>query len=156
MQLLQHRSFNIKQPLRVLIFILASTFISQRSSAQTGKTILHLEEAQQACLDSGVYMLGCSRKFYFQMDSLLNVVYINLRSNLDSSKKARLKKEQRSWLVKRDAHFKKTLAEFKRKNPGRSEETAQDDAMFMYESNAEFVKGRVLTLIGWLQLSFHQ
>ena len=119
--------------------------------AQTAKTIVRLEEAEQACLDSGVYMLGCSKKFYLQMDSLLNVVYLQLRSTLNNTQKDSLRKEQRLWLIKRDAFFKKTLAGFKKKNPGRSEDTAQDDAMFMYQYNSEFVKKRILDLMGRLK-----
>jgi uncharacterized protein YecT (DUF1311 family) len=131
----------------LFISIVAATFISINLHAQNGKTIVRIEEAEQACLDSGVNMLGCAKKFYFQMDSLLNVVYSNLRLTLDSSQKAVLKKEQQLWLIKRDAYFKKTFAVFKKKNPDRWEDTAQDDAMLMYESNSEFVKNRILYLM---------
>lgn len=130
------------------ILLFTSVVFSESGYGQTGKTIIRLQEAEQACLDSGVNMLGCTRNFYSQMDSLLNVVYKNLRGTLESSQKSLLKKEQKLWLQKRDAYFKKTLSEFKKKNPNRTEGTAQDDAMYMYESNAEFVKNRILNLLG--------
>jgi len=133
--------------LLLYISVVAAAFIPVNSPAQNGKTIVRMEEAEQACLDSGVYMPGCAKKFYFQMDSLLNIVYTELRLTLDSSQKVALKKEQKLWLIKRDTYFKKALAGFKKKNPGRSEDTAQDDAMLMYESNAEFVKNRILYLM---------
>lgn len=96
-------------------------------------------------------MFGCAKKFYFQMDSMLNVIYFKLRSTLDTSKQTGLKKEQKLWLAKRDTYFKKTFSEFKKKNPNNSPYGsawgAQDDAMFMYNDNAEFIKSRVLILL---------
>ena len=140
--------------LRPIIPLLISLFVYSASSAQTGKTIERLESAEQNCLDSGTNMIGCAQTFYFQMDSLLNVVYTQLRSSLDSSQKSALKKDQKVWLAKRSLFFKKTLNTFKKKNPDKSPYGlaigAQDDAMIMCDDNAEFVKNRVLILLGRL------
>jgi len=89
--------------LLLFIFISVSLLVSKSLQAQNAKTIVRLQEAEQACLDSGVYMLGCAKKFYLQMDSLLNVVYLQLRSTLNSAQKDSLRKQQRLWLIKRDA-----------------------------------------------------
>ena len=134
------------------IFIFTFLFcISLTGIAQTEKTIDSLETQYQNCLDKGEYMFGCTKKFYSQIDSMLNVVYFKLRSTLDTTQKAKLKIEQKAWLIKRDTYFKKTLKEFKTKNPDNSPYGsafgAQDDAMFMYDDNAKFVKDRILTLI---------
>lgn len=116
------------------------------------KTIDSLEEAHQRCLDTVQYsMLHCEKAFYFQIDSLLNVVYRRLYNSLNTPQKAVLKKEQRLWLVSRDTYFKKTLKTFKDKNPDAlpygSAFGAQDDAMFMYADNSAFVEDRVIELM---------
>jgi uncharacterized protein YecT (DUF1311 family) len=119
--------------------------------SQTAKTIDSLEDQYQSCLDKGGYMLGCSKTFYAQMDSMLNVAYFKLRSTLDTTKQAALKQEQKLWLAKRDAYFRKTLKKFKDNHPDispyGSATGARDDAMFMHDDNAEFVETRVLELL---------
>ena len=61
-------------------------------------------------------MLNCSRAYYSQMDSLLNVVYNNIRRPLDLAEKSALKQEQIKWLHKRDAYFKKIDKEYAEEN----------------------------------------
>ncbi len=137
-----------------LKFILNFSFfccIFLSGNAQAEKIINRLETQYQSCLDKGEYMLGCTKNFYFQMDSMLNVVYLKLHSTLSTSQKAKLKIEQKAWLLKRDIYFKMTLKEFETKNqdisPSGPAFGAQNDAMFMYDDNAKFVKDRVLVLI---------
>jgi uncharacterized protein YecT (DUF1311 family) len=137
--------------LKFIIFLTLLLAISSTGLTQTANTIDSLENQYQGCLDQGDYMFGCTKKFYFQMDSMLNGAYFKLRSTLDTTQQSELKREQKSWLVKRDLYFKKTFKEFKRKNPDNSPYGsafgAQDDAMFMYDDNAQFVEERVLKLL---------
>lgn len=137
-----------------LKFIFIFTFclcIFLEGSAQTEKTIDSLQNQYQNCLNKGERMLECTKKFYFQIDSMLNVVYFKQYSTLNKYQKAKFKTEQKDWLIKRDAYFKKTLKKFKIKNPDISPYGpalgAQDDSMFMYDDNAKFVMSRVLVLI---------
>jgi len=124
--------------------------------AQSEKTIDSLTTKYQTCLDEGKNMLDCSKLFYRQMDSMLNVVYFKQYSKLDSAHKIQLRNEQRLWLKSRDLFFKKTLNRFKQKNPGISPvgnaSGAEDDAMIMLDENAEFVKERIILL---LKISFN-
>jgi uncharacterized protein YecT (DUF1311 family) len=112
--------------------------------AQSLKTIEELERKHQACLDSGINMFGCSKRFYFQMDSMLNIAYNALRSALPPEGKAALKEEQLAWLKKRDIYFKKQNASY-RKNV-KSGEWGPDMYMVVYDMDAEFVKERTINL----------
>jgi uncharacterized protein YecT (DUF1311 family) len=115
--------------------------------SQTAKTVNDLKTQYQNCLDKGEFMLGCSQTFYTQIDSLLNVAYTKRQAILNDAQKEKLRTEQRNWLVKRDIYFKKTLQEFKTKNPNTSFSQAQDDALLMHDQNAEFVMLRVQELM---------
>lgn len=135
---------------QLLLVLAIITFTCSRSSGQKNTTIDKLEQEYTACLDKGKTMLGCARIFYRQMDSMLNVQYTKLRISCDQIQAKNLKEEQVAWLAKRDEYFKKTLAEFKKKNPGAdpygSSFGARDDAMIMFDNNATFVKSRVVAL----------
>jgi len=107
--------------IKPLLPVILSLSFTITGVTQTVKTIDSLEEAHQRCLDTVQYsMLHCEKAFYFQIDSLLNVVYRKLYNSLSITGKATLKKEQRLWLVSRDTYFKKTLKTFKDKNPDAS------------------------------------
>lgn len=136
-------SVKTKRSVCIVLFFFFLTIISH---SQTIATIDSLEDESQSCLDKGEFMLGCSIRFYDQMDSMLNKVYNKLRSELDSSQKELLKKEEKDWLKKRDKFFKQTNAELEKiiKKNGNA---GQDDEMFRYQENARFVKERVLELI---------
>lgn len=108
-----------------------------------------LTERHQKCLDSGIDMLNCSKNFYLQMDSILNVVYNKLRRNLNPKEKEVLKKEQLSWLKDRDIFFKKQNIEFEKKFNGG--EWGSDMYMITYQNDAEFVKKRVIFLMSQLK-----
>ncbi len=134
---------------KILLLILIP--VCSTCFAQSEKTIDSLTKKYQTCLDEGKNMLDCSKLFYRQMDSMLNVVYFKQYSKLDSANKIQLRNEQRLWLKSRDVFFKKTLNRFKQKYPGKSPFSsaygAEDDAMIMHDENAEFVKERILILL---------
>lgn len=126
-----------------LILLLLLTFCSSDKNYQN--VIERLSKEHQACLDTGVNMLGCSRKFYFEMDSMLNVVYREYRSSLTESGKKILKNEQLNWLKKRDEFFAKENKEYQKNI--KSQEWGPDMYMIVYDNNADFVKERTLELI---------
>jgi uncharacterized protein YecT (DUF1311 family) len=125
----------------LLVFIL----FSFHCNAQTIKTITKLEIAHQRCLDTGVGMKNCSIKYYNQSDSLLNVVYRNLRLKLSSEEKSKLKKEQLGWLKKRDQYFRKVYSNTKKE--GYFEEGSSDFDMVLFDLKADYVFVRVKELI---------
>jgi uncharacterized protein YecT (DUF1311 family) len=92
--------------LKFNFLIIISIFTCLTGFSQTAKTIDSLESQHQSCLDKGEFMLGCTERFYFQMDSLLNVLYKKLRSKCDSIQKENLKDEQLQWISKRDKQFR--------------------------------------------------
>ena len=128
------------------ILILATlTFLPLISSSQTVEQLNSLESKYQLCLDEGIDMLSCSKRYYFQMDSVLNVVYVSLRKAMTDTEKETLKKEQLKWLSSRDAYFKKKDAEFSKNF--QSGEWGSDMAMITYGDKADYVKERVVELI---------
>jgi len=138
---------NAMTSLKLLIACTIFLNISVTSFAQTEKTIDSLQNLEQACLDKGQFMLGCSEKFYFQMDSLLNLEYKKLHSKCDSIQKENLKDEQLQWLSKRDNQFKKNQVQEDKDAKEGGYDGGEDETMMLTDDNAKFVKERVLELI---------
>ena len=134
--------FKIKFLSIVFIFFCLTGF------SQTAKTIDTLESQYQACLDKGEFMLGCSERFYFQMDSLLNVQYKKLRAKCDSTQKVNLKDDQVKWLAIRDKQFKYNRQQVHKEAKEGGYEGGQDETMILTDKNAMFVKDRVIELMG--------
>lgn len=103
-----------------------------------------IETNYKLCLDRGAFMLGCSREFYRDLDSCLNLVYKQLKEKLDVPSKAALNKEQLEWLKTRDLKFQ----QIDRTN----KEEGQDGEMFRQDEKATFVRDRVLILIKRLNM----
>lgn len=95
-----------------LVLLLAFfLFWSGSVSAQNLTDMNALDLSYKNCLDSGNNMSGCSQKYYFQVDSLLNVVYKSYRDDLNEHAKAALKKDQLKWLKIRDNYFENISAD---------------------------------------------
>lgn len=122
--------------------IIITLLLTLNISAQNSTKDLNILKVQnQKCLDKGEDMLGCSRKYYIQMDSLLNVVYKNCRSKLSLIQQQELKKKQLLWLANRDIKFKKIDSE----NSGLG--NGLDDLMAKTQEKADFVSERISFLI---------
>jgi uncharacterized protein YecT (DUF1311 family) len=130
----------------ILISILICLFYLT-ASAQTNSTIKTLEIQHQACLDKGQYMLGCTKIFYYQMDSLLNVQYKKLRSKCQGLQKENLKDEQLEWLLKRDKQFNLNKQSVNKQAKKEGYDGGQDETMILIQENAMFIKKRVVELI---------
>lgn len=115
--------------------------------SQTAKTIDSLESQYQACLDKGEFMLGCSERFYLQMDSLLNVQYKKLRSKCDSMQKENLKDEQLQWLSKRDKQFRENQKQVHKEAKEKGYDGGEIETMILTDKNAMFIKKRVIEII---------
>lgn len=125
-----------------IIVMLSMVFLGSRCFGQTTKTIDCLEDSYQACLDKGVNMLGCSKVFYQQMDSMLNSVYKKLRGQMSSSQSSKLKAEQIKWLAKRDQYFKNIKLA-----PEEEALEEEDREMVIIDKKSSFVKERVIELL---------
>lgn len=112
---------------------------------QTVEIVENMDTKHQTCLDSGIDMLGCSKSFYLQMDSMLNVVYHQLRATLGEKQKQALKNQQFKWIKKRDIYFKKQDNTFQKKYE--KGEWGIDMEMISYDDKANFIKERVIVLI---------
>ena len=108
--------------------------------SQTTKTIDSLKSQHQACLDKGKFMLGCSERFYFQMDSLLNIQYKKLWTKCDSMQKANLKDDEIKWLAVRDKQFKYNRKQVHKEAKEEGYDGGLDEIMILTDKNATFVK----------------
>lgn len=113
-------------------------------NAQTAKTINKIKKDYQNCLDKGDNMKKCSYGYLHKSDSLLNVVYNKVKLKLNSTQKAKLKKEQLAWLKKRDAYFDKVI---KSTLNGEEGLIGDDLRMVIADKEADFVFDRVEELI---------
>jgi uncharacterized protein YecT (DUF1311 family) len=132
---------------KTIIISILICFFYLTVSAQTNSTIKTLEIQHQACLDKGQYMLGCTKIFYYQMDSLLNVQYKKLRSKCQGLQKENLKDEQLEWLLKRDKQFNLNKQSVNKQAKKEGYDGGQDETMILIQENAMFIKKRVVELI---------
>lgn len=117
-----------------------------RLSGQDIKVMNAIESDYQHCLDNGENMLGCSKVYYTQMDSMLNRVYNKLRKQLSTSEFSTLKSQQISWIANRDRYFKSIKL-----SPEEKELPEEDQQMVIIDKKADFVRNRVLELIKLLK-----
>ena len=124
--------------------ILLMLFINICCYSQVNTTIKKLETEHQKCLDKGESMLNCTLVFYNLMDDLLNVTYKEIRLKLNKTDQQKLKELQLSWLKKRDAYFKQVEKKTTKLLEG--DNSSQDFRMICTNSNAVFVKDRIIEL----------
>ncbi len=123
--------------------IVEHKIVSNSDQLNYSKFLVQSEAIHQQCLDTGDDMLGCSQKYYSEMDSMLNVVYNGIIKNLDDDAKIALKKEQLGWLAHRD----KAFSDFD--NEKISEISSSDNQTLSLNKKADFVKERVVELINY-------
>jgi len=123
------------------LFILLLIGINQNANAQLHKTIDSLQAIEQSCLDSGINMNNCLYNFRHQMDSILNVVYNSIRSNLNSTQKEKLKNEEVAWLKKRKDNYHESYIE------STSIDIRGAAGMMACKSDANFIIDRIYSII---------
>jgi uncharacterized protein YecT (DUF1311 family) len=137
-------------PPKLIIVFSAFCYLSFVTVGQTRKTVDTMDVKYKECLDNGRHTFSCAKKYYTQMDSLVNQLYRSIYSSLDTVKKVDFKKDEVEWLNKRDKYFKKTYLCFKKDNPYQEPFTkpkgAEYDAMLMFDKNAKYVRDRVISL----------
>lgn len=123
------------------LVIISVLFALNVSAQNFNENLIKLSNQNQECLDKGGNMLGCSQKYNIQVDSLLNVVYKNIRKDLNETQQLDLKNKQLAWIKNRDLEFKKIDAQ----NTGLGK--GSDDLMVKTQQKADFVSERVSFLI---------
>ncbi|PSK91542.1 lysozyme inhibitor LprI family protein [Taibaiella chishuiensis] len=131
----------------VFILVLQIAGNPVTGSAQTLQTIRDIEAVTQRHLDEGINMLGYTSGLYMQMDSLLNLVYKQLKQQLSPAGAAQLKQEQRQWLRQRDRHFQQLYSETAKESGTERSAWGEIEYLGIYYAEAVFVKERVIQLI---------
>lgn len=125
----------------LMILFLVVAF-DTKADAQIKKTIDSLRAVEQSCLDKGIHMENCSCDYRQQMDSILNAVYNNIRSNLNSIQKEKLKDEEIAWLKKRSVDHKKSYQE-----SGSAGIQGDDAEMMACDKDAGTIEDRIYSVI---------
>lgn len=126
----------------ILLLVILFSF---QSNAQTMEIVSKLKSSYQHCLDGGNGMKNCSLDYYEKSDSLLNVMYNNLKLKLSSKEQSKLKKEQVEWVKKRNAYFEKLYSDTKKE--GNFSEGSSDFDMVVFDEKGNYVLARVKELI---------
>ena len=109
-----------------------------------------INSENQECLDKGIAMLGCSYNYYGEIDSLLNLVYVDIRHSMTKQETLDLKDEQLVWLKIRDKEFVRIDNEETELGEGGFNESrirTNDDVMVRTMEKAQFVIKRIEYLI---------
>jgi uncharacterized protein YecT (DUF1311 family) len=140
---------------KLIIVLAVFSYFSFVTSGQSRKVVDTFDTKYQECLDNGRHTFACAKKYYAQMDSLVNFFYHTIYTSLDTTKKLDFKKDEIEWLNKRDKYFKRTYLCFKKDNPYQEPFTkpkgAEYDAMLMFDKNAKYVRDRVVALARMLE-----
>ncbi len=75
--------------------------------AQTANTIDEMEAVHKECIRIKEDSVVCSRKFLAQMDSMVNIVFNEVKAKVAADEKAALVQDQMSWTKKKGEFFKK-------------------------------------------------
>ena len=121
-------------------------------SAQQSKYNLILNKIEidhQLKLDSGKLMLETEREYSLRLDSLMKVVYNELRST-KKGKKYNIEIEQNKWSKKNELKIENI---WKQTNEVIEENgfIANDEKMFAYKQQSELIRMRILELINKLK-----
>jgi hypothetical protein len=135
---------------KLIIVLAVFSYLSIVTSGQTRKVVDSFDMKYHECIDNGRQTFSSSKKYYCQMDSLVNFFYHTIYNSLDTTKKVEFRKDEIEWLNRRDKYFKKTYLKFKKDNPYQEPFTkpkgAEYDAMIMFDKNAKYVRDRVMAL----------
>ncbi|MFN8284258.1 MAG: hypothetical protein U0U67_13650 [Chitinophagales bacterium] len=119
------------------------------ASAQTSKIIEEMEAQYKECQRAKPDSTVCSRIFLNQMDSMQNVIFEKIRSQLSADEKTGFMKEQVSWSEKKGKYFKKEDENFvynlKEGN------WTKDMIRFTYQDKAAFLLKRIKELLKQLK-----
>ena len=127
------------------ILLIATVLFAAAGQAQTLGEIATMQDRYQHCLDSGVDMQGCAKKYCMRMYEIVDTLSARYSRMLHQKERTAFEQEQRAWLKKRAQNEKKQVAEFQREL--KSKEWGADMFMLVYDADAEFTRERVVVLI---------
>lgn len=114
--------------------------------AQTKRSVIDsLERNYQRCLSKSQYMYGCALEYYRGMDSMLDIVYRQLYTKLDTSRRRNLKVEQVLWQERKESYFK--LLDTRVEKLRKKTLAGLDDQAIATDQKAAYIKERVTALI---------
>jgi uncharacterized protein YecT (DUF1311 family) len=135
---------------RNLLIFLTFLFTLNAFNQDFNEIIKKLDIENKNCLDFGKSMYSCSINYYNQSDSLLNVVYKQIRSKMTVVEKENLRQEQIKWLKYRDNQFRKISNQSTQLGEG------LDDKMIKNQEKANVVNDRTKFLfLNYLEKTNH-
>jgi len=131
---------------RQLLFIPVLLLLCLNMVAQNKKAAIDsLESRYQRCLAKSQYMYGCALEYYRDLDSMLDLVYRQLYSKLDTSRRQNLVVQQSLWKEKKEAYFK--LLDTRVEKLHKKTLAGLDDQVIATDHKAAYIKDRVTELI---------
>jgi uncharacterized protein YecT (DUF1311 family) len=131
--------------MRTLLLSL-SLLMGIETFAQTKRSVIDsLERNYQRCLSKSQYMYGCALEYYREMDSMLDIVYRQLYTKLDTSRRRNLKVEQVLWQERKESYFK--LLDTRVEKLRKKTLAGLDDQAIATDQKAAYIKERVTALI---------
>lgn len=123
----------------VLLFaIVAEQGIAQISRYQVEATMNRIDFSCKVCCDSGTNVAYCEDIRNIKLDSVLNVVYNELKKELDSANFRKLKREQKNWLKKRNAN--------NANNAAKADKNEERDRALVVSEDSYFIEQRLAYL----------
>lgn len=126
-----------------VMFLLVITTLF--SHAQTAKTIDEMESVHKECMRIKEDSTVCSRRFLAQMDSMLLIVFNEVKQNTADDKQPTLIVEQAAWNKKKGEFFKKQDETFVYNLKDGS--WTKDMIRLIYRQKADYVLKRIRVLL---------
>ena len=133
----------------ISVFLLIILLITQQALAQISPKdikvkIKEWDKTCQACIDAGTNnFVTCEYTRHDKLDSVLNLVYKELKKEMDATAFEKLKTEQRTWLKKKNENHLEYRAQI-----GKSGAGPEADEALMISSDSDFIEQRIVYLLG--------
>lgn len=121
-------------------------FACSESKKDYFSIVKKMQNDRQSCLDQGRDMLGCDERYLVQMDSMLNVVYKDLRNKLDEKASNKLLQEERMWIKSKEVMVLSTYSDINELQ-AKGEMVGELDRMMAVSTEADFIHDRLMKLI---------
>lgn len=123
----------------ILLFIIATKQgAAQIYSYKVEAIVNRIDVRCMECCDGGTDVAYCEDIRNIKLDSVLNVVYKELKKEMDSASFGKIKIEQREWLKKRNANNKSNASKVNK------DDVAERASVVMEDSN--FIEQRLVYL----------
>ncbi len=130
-------SENLGMKILFVLLLLSQTVNSQNFTIELNK----IKSNNQQCLNKGKHMYSCAMEYYQKSDSLLNVVYSQIKNNLVHPEQQALIKAQSDWIEMRNKKFVQISKD------DISLGTGMDNKMVKIQKKADFISERTTFLI---------